>query len=367
MDKMLSILQIMLYDNNKVRVSGFAYSQDTKNPGSVKCLRCLAVYFYENDRDGKEEKMKDDKREWNGNGEAEGMEDREKSVKKGYLDTDFRMFYLSDQEPREFQSHYHEFDKITIFLKGKVNYTVEGKSYELEPYDIVLVGHHDIHKLSVDSGTPYERIIMYVSPAYLERYSGEEYELDNCFQKAKREHSNVLRIPKLSESKLYQVVMDIKHTLDPGLVHESYASELYRHVLFLEFMIHLNRAAIGAKVAYINTQVCNQKVVGMIDFINENLSEDISIDLLASRFYISKYHMMRLFKEETGYSIGKYLTHKRLLQAKAYIQAGMGITQACYACGFKEHSTFSRAYKKLFGEPPRQMRKKTEGQSIYQG
>lgn len=280
--------------------------------------------------------------------------------KKGYLNTDFKMFYLSDQEPKEFDNHYHEFDKITIFLRGKVNYIVEGKSYQLQPYDIVLVGHHDIHKLSVDSGTPYERIIMYVSPEYLERYSGDGYELSACFQTAKREHSNVLRIAKLSESKLYQVVMDIKHTLDPKIHHEAYASQLYGNLLFLEFMIHLNRAAIGEKITYINTSACNQKVVSMIDFINENLSEDISIDFLASRFYMSKYHMMRLFKEETGYSIGQYVNHKRLLQAKAYIQAGMGITQACYACGFKEHSTFSRAYKKLFGESPRQMRKKIE-------
>ena len=293
------------------------------------------------------------------NENREEVNNRENSAKKGYLDTDFRMFYLADQEPKEFDNHYHEFDKITIFLKGKVNYTVEGKSYELEPYDIVLVGHHDIHKLSVDSGTTYERIIMYVSPDYLEQYSDDTYQLNACFHKAKKEHSNVLRIAKLSESKLYQVVMDIKHTLDPKISHEAYASDLYRHLLFLEFMVHLNRAAIGEKIAYINTNACNQKVIDMIDFINENLSEDLSIDFLANRFYMSKYHMMRLFKEETGYSIGQYLNHKRLLQAKEYIQAGMGITQACYTCGFKEHSTFSRAYKKLFGESPRQMRKKT--------
>jgi len=294
----------------------------------------------------------------NSNENAEEVNNREKSVKKGYLDTDFRMFYLSDQEPKEFDNHYHEFDKITIFLKGKVHYIVEGRTYELEPYDIVLVGHHDIHKLSVDSGIPYERIIMYVSPEYLEHYSDESYQLNACFQKAKREHSNVLRVTKLSESKLYQVVKDIKHTLDPKRTQEAYAGELYQKLLFLEFMVHLNRAAIGEKVAYINTNVCNQKVVDMIDYINENLAENLSIDLLASQFYMSKYHMMRLFKEETGYSIGQYLNHKRLLRAKEYIQAGMGITQACYACGFKEHSTFSRAYKKLFGESPRQMRRK---------
>lgn len=288
------------------------------------------------------------------------MEDKkeDKYEKKGYLNSEFKMFYLSDNEPKEFENHYHEFDKITIFLKGKVTYTVEGKSYELAPFDIVLVGHHDIHKLHVDKSMPYERIIMYISPEFLQKYSEENGALNACFIRAKKEHSNVLRIPKLSDSKLYQTVMDIKHTLDPSLIHEEYARELYLRLQFLEFMVHLNRAALGEKVAYVNTNSCNQKVVSLIDYINANLTEDMSIDTIAEHFYMSKYHMMRLFKEETGYSIGNYISNKRLLRAKEMIVGGMSVTQACYACGFREHSTFSRAYKNLFGESPREMKKK---------
>lgn len=276
--------------------------------------------------------------------------------KKGYLNSDFRMFYLADSEPREYENHYHEFDKIIIFLKGKVSYVVEGKAYELVPYDIIFVGHHDIHKLRVESGIVYERIIIYIAPDYLAKYRSESYNLSECFLIAKNEHSNVLRISNLQKSRVYQTVMDMKDTLETFNVYEEYARDFYLQLLFLEFMVHLNRAAIGEKVNYINTSLCNQKIVDILDFINENLTEEISIDNLASRFYMSKYHMMRLFKEETGYSIGNYISNKRLLRAKELILSGMPITQACFLCGFKEHSTFSRAYKKLFGESPRQMK-----------
>lgn len=277
--------------------------------------------------------------------------------KKGYLESDFRMFYLSDSEPKEYENHYHEFDKVIIFLKGKVSYVVEGKAYELVPYDIVFVGHHDIHKLRVESGVVYERIIIYIAPEFLAKYQGDSYHLNDCFVIAKREHSNVLRISNLSKSRVYQTVMDIKHNLEPTIMHEKYAHNFYLQLLFLEFMVHLNRACIGEKVVYINTSICNQKVIDILDFINANLTEEISIDCLANRFYMSKYHMMRLFKEETGYSIGNYISNKRLLHAKELILGGMPITQACFLCGFKEHSTFSRAYKNLFGESPRQMKK----------
>ena len=59
--------------------------------------------------------------------------------KKGYLNSEFRLFHLTDRETREVEYHYHEFDKITILIKGRVSYMIEGKSYELCPYDIVLV------------------------------------------------------------------------------------------------------------------------------------------------------------------------------------------------------------------------------------
>lgn len=278
-------------------------------------------------------------------------------VKKGYLESDFKMFYLSDGEPKEYENHYHEFDKIIILLKGKVSYVVEGRAYELLPYDIVFVGHHDIHRLRVESGHIYERIIIYIAPEFLAKYQGDSYCLNNCFVIAKKEQTNVLRITNLSKSKVYHTVMDIKSNLHPANKHEKYAHDFYLQLLFLEFMVHLNRACIGEKVVYINTSVYNQKVIDILDFINANLAEEINIETLANKFYMSKYHMMRSFKEETGYTIGNYISNKRLLYAKELILSGIPITQACFACGFKEHSTFSRAFKNLFLESPRQMKK----------
>ena len=66
--------------------------------------------------------------------------------KRGYLNSDFKIFHLTDQISTEFEFHYHEFHKITIFISGNVQYFVEGKTYPLEPYDIVLVNRNDIHR-----------------------------------------------------------------------------------------------------------------------------------------------------------------------------------------------------------------------------
>ena len=90
----------------------------------------------------------------------------------------------------------------------------------------------------------------------------------------------------------------------------------------------------------------------MIHYINDHLRGDLSIEALSARFYLSKYHMLRKFKEETGYSMHQYVLEKRILAARHLILAGMPATAASLECGFKDYSTFSRAYKKILGQTP---------------
>lgn len=269
--------------------------------------------------------------------------------KKGYLNSEFRLFHLTDKETYEIETHYHDFDKITIFIKGKVSYMIEGKTYELKPYDIVLVKHNDMHRLSVDNSEIYERIIVYISPSFINDYKTDNYDLNFCFQKAQEEHSSVLRIPSLEKSSLFRSIT----RLEKSFSDEGYASELYRQVLFLEFMVHLNRAAIKNRLEFIDTATNHSKVADILQYINDNLTDELNIDKLAETFFISKYYMMRQFKQETGYTLGNYISRKRLLLAKELILSGVPSTQACFECGYKDYSTFSRAYKRFFAETPR--------------
>ena len=76
------------------------------------------------------------------------------------------------------------------------------------------------------------------------------------------------------------------------------------------------------------------------------------MDTLAEQFYISKYHMMRRFRNETGYTIHNYISEKRLLLAQQLLQRGATLTAAAEQSGYQDYSTFSRAYKKQFGKSP---------------
>lgn len=272
--------------------------------------------------------------------------------KRGYLNDNFRVFHLTDRNKREYDFHYHDFAKILILLSGDVSYTIEGRTYKLAPCDVVLVDTGQIHRPTVLTDSPYERIILYISPAYLRSLTQAHYDLSLCFQKAKEEHTNVLRISSFERSLLYESC----RRLSSSLVDHDYAHELRHELLFLEFLVQLNRAVLHNQIQYIGMKPSNEKVLAVLDFINTHLTEDITPDSIAGSFYLNKYYLMHLFKAETGYTLGNYITNKRLLLSKELLQKGIPATQVCYECGFKNYSTFSRAYKKCFQDTPRNLK-----------
>jgi len=269
---------------------------------------------------------------------------------EGFLNSDFKIFHLKDIKMREFAYHYHAFHKLLILIKGNVTYHIDGRSFRLEPYDIVFVPAGAVHRPEVEAGIEYERIIIYISDEFIRSYRTEEYDLSACFARARETGSSVLRVKSLITSTLYHTICELEGA---SLQHDEYASRLYEQVLFLEFMIHLNRAVIDDKISYPAMQAPNSKVAEVMRYIEGHLCEELSIDALAGTFYLDKYYLMHLFKEETGSTVGGYITGKRLARADELVREGKSISEACYASGFQNYSTFARAYKKYFGCSPR--------------
>lgn len=270
--------------------------------------------------------------------------------KTGYLDYNFRLFHLKDNVEREYKYHYHDFDKILFFINGRVNYVIEGKTYELKPYDIVFVNRQEIHKPEVDFSVPYERYVLYISPEFLEREGAGMCNLRACFENARREKSNVIRIAAIKNTNLLKQLRELEEALQEK---EEYGAELYGKLLFLQFMVELNRACMEEEMAsYSRLAVYNEKIVAILEYINQHLGEELSIENIASAFFLSKYHMMRQFKEETGYTMHQYITEKRVLAARDMIMNGVPSTKASLECGFSDYSTFLRAFQKRMKKNP---------------
>lgn len=273
--------------------------------------------------------------------------------KRGYLLEDFRLFHLKSALKEDTAFHYHEFHKLVFFLSGKGNYIVEGRSYALKPYDIVLVQRGAIHKAEIASDETYERIILYISPEFLKCQSSEASSLDLCFQNTARKKSFVLR-PDYDRR---EALLRLLFALEAAGQSAEYAHDLLARSLIIQLMVELSRGVQTEGYRYTSAVNSGEKTADILEYIHEHLTEEISIDRLAEQFYLSKYYMMRLFRERTGFTIHAYLTDKRLRLARELIAQGMTASEACYQCGYHDYSAFSRAYKKRFAVSPRQQQK----------
>ena len=93
--------------------------------------------------------------------------ERDDIDRRGYLHEDFRLFHLRDSEAPQVDYHYHTFDKLVLVLGGRVTYVVEGVTYFLRPWDLLLVGHDLIHRPVMDPAEPYERVVIWLGRTYL--------------------------------------------------------------------------------------------------------------------------------------------------------------------------------------------------------
>ena len=266
--------------------------------------------------------------------------------KTGYLDQEFRLFHIKDQTKRTFAYHYHDFHKVIIFLSGKAAYHIEGKSYYLKPWDILLVNRHAIHKPEIDFSVPYERFVLWI------RDDLAQTDLLRFFQKAIDRSFNLIHLDSGTQEKLKQLLYE----LEAALKDEKFGSDLLGTALFTQFMVYVNRIFLEKQYIYdTRSYSSDSQIEELLRYINHNLTEDLSIETLARKYYLSKYHMMRKFKEETGYTIHNYIVSKRLLLARTQIAEGTPVLKAAQLSGFSDYTTFSRAYKKQFGSAPSQL------------
>jgi AraC-like DNA-binding protein len=99
-------------------------------------------------------------------------------------------------------------------------------------------------------------------------------------------------------------------------------------------------------------------VIGLRNYMNNNFKENLNLDLFSRIRFVSKYHLLRLFKRYYGQTPNQYLINKRIEKAKEYIKNGLSVSEACYEVGFESLSSFSTLFKRKTGFTPRTYQKR---------
>ena len=282
------------------------------------------------------------------------MPERSEAGKRGYLHEDFRLFHLKDSLAQRMDYHYHEFDKLILLLHGKVTYVVEGVTYFLKPWDVLLVQHSLIHKPIIDPAEPYERVVVWLGREWMRTRGSPEEPLDLCFETTRRRGFHLLRTA--AERRLEY--MRLIQCLEASLRSADFGAARMADTLCQQLLIEVDRDVLADRTSRKekDSYRTDPKMEEVLRYIAAHLEEPMPVEALAKRFFISRYYLMHRFKEVTGYSLHQYISQKRLLRAGELIRSGVPVMKAAEQAGFAEYSTFLRAFQNTFGMSPREFR-----------
>lgn len=95
----------------------------------------------------------------------------------------------------------------------------------------------------------------------------------------------------------------------------------------------------------------------VIKWIEMNLDEDLSTEIVAHRAGYSKWHLQRIFKSETGHSMGSYIKRRKLTEiARALETNNCKILDLAFKYNFNSQQSLTRCFTKYFGIPPSKCR-----------
>lgn len=282
------------------------------------------------------------------------MLDRSEVGKRGYLNEGFRLFHLKDSRAPKLDYHYHEFDKLILLLGGKVTYVVEGVTYFLRPWDVLLVQHNMIHRPIIDPSEPYERVVVWLGREWLADRSDPEEALDACFHTVRNRGFHLLRT---NPERRLEYMKNIQR-LEEALRSQEFAAGRLADTLCQQLLIGVNRDILRSRTAQEerDSYRVDPKIEEILKYIAAHLEEELTVEILSKRFYLSRYYLMHRFKAVSGYTVHQYISQKRLLRAGELIRSGVPVMKAAEQAGFAEYSTFLRAFQNTFHMSPREFR-----------
>lgn len=250
--------------------------------------------------------------------------------------------------------HAHKGYEIYYLVSGNVVYTISDKKYIIEPGSIIVINAYVLHKVDVDPSSTYERFVLEVPLNDIPTFNGinplnrffNVNDFINVIPKEIVDNSNILE-------RLNRIVSDYDEK-------DEYANHLLISNI-IQYIVEIAKSVNQEqKINYnfINNGDKNSIIVNkIIQFINDNIRNKITVDSIADEMNFCKSYVQHLFKECIGVPISKYILIQKMQTANFLLEEGKTLKEVAQELGYKYYPTFFSAYKKFFGFCPKERKK----------
>jgi AraC-like DNA-binding protein len=280
-------------------------------------------------------------------------------IEKCILSDDIDIAYRSD-DTFNMDFHFHDVYEIYHSISGGKHIMINDVIYPVSPYDLFVMSNFDIHKIITTPGVPYIRHVVTFNPAIILPDCTVDTNLLSCFIRNSPQQAHRIHLSKeehLNLTKLYKKY---------ALLTKGYGYDILRKSVLMEVLVFINlcfmkhqdsvdlRDNDTTKDTHYNTYIRP-----LLDYIQDHLTEPLSLDILADQLHTNKHHMCKQFKRYTGTTINTYIIARRISLAKNLLHQDLTVTEVCHASGFRDYAHFIRTFTKLVGLSPRKYAKKS--------
>ena len=247
--------------------------------------------------------------------------------------------------------HIHDCCEVYYSISGGKKFLINNQLYSFEPGDIFFINCNEGHHLLQVEAEKHERYVINIHPEFITKHSSPQTDLSFCFNGVERPSGHMLSLtPK--EQQRFLFLMHKLSSLDPA----DFGADITEHLTFLELMIFFNELFSSRRYSLEKPAVLEKhykKTNEIITYINQNLSGELNLSILSKQFSVSTSHLNRIFKEETGTTLQKYIVAQRVALAKTLLSDGHTVTEAFSLSGFGDYSNFYKTFTKMVGMSPK--------------
>ena len=246
--------------------------------------------------------------------------------------------------------HFHDGYEIWFTMTNGCGFYLENNFYTLNRGGLVLINSSELHRTKAPDSGIYDRYIVSFVPEYVEEFNKGE----DLFQLFTDHSHGSIAYMQLNDNQITEFLEQV-HILERYTKQMRYGKELLKKLALAQLIVLCNGYFSEVKKPEIAQS--SERLKPILEYIREHISEDLALSVLADKFFISKSHLIRLFKEVTGMTPNEYIIMTRVMKARTYLTDGMPILKICELIGYGDESHFIRTFKRIMGITPKQYSK----------